>query len=289
MSERRKDDAFISDAWAAPTSRVLVMSGQQVAADVNGLVLVPTAEAPPGERMLLGRIDDVIHFLVVTPTDSPAESAKVPMTDLRRVVGALDAEGQSLAVHAVSLGGWHQRHPRCSVCGTLTDSIEAGAARRCPACEALHFPRTDPAVIMLVVDDDGRCLLGHNAARPATTFSTLAGFVEPGESPEQAVVREVFEEAGIEVTDVTYAGSQPWPFPSSLMLGFFAQAVTHDITVDGEEITEARWFTREDVAEGIRSGGLIVPGTISISGALLTAWYGEPLPQPNPGEPAGRS
>jgi NAD+ diphosphatase len=289
MSERRKDDDFLAAAWADPTTRVLVMRGQQISADDNGLVLVPVAQAPAGERMLLGRIDDVIYFLVVVPSEESAEPWSLPMDDLRRQADRLDAGGQSLAVHAVSLGGWHQRHPRCSVCGNATESIEAGASRRCPACGALHFPRTDPAVIMLVVDDEDRCLLGHNAARPPTSFSTLAGFVEPGEAPEQAVVREVFEEAGIEVADVTYAGSQPWPFPSSLMLGFFAQAVTHDIVVDGEEITEARWFTRAELADGIRSGSLTVPSTVSISGALITAWYGDDLPHPDPAEPAGRS
>lgn len=131
---------------------------------------------------------------------------------------------------------------------------------------------------MLVVDDDDRCLMGHNAARAEGRFSTLAGFVEPGEAPEAAVVREVFEETGIRVDDVTYAGSQPWPFPSSLMLGFFAHASSVDITVDGEEITEARWFTRDDLRTGIESGELIVPTTISIAGALLTTWYGAELP-----------
>jgi NAD+ diphosphatase len=289
MSERRKDDEFIEKAWSNPSTRVLVMSGEQLAADDDGLLMVPTVQAPPGERMLLGCIDEVVYFLVVAPETAAAQPSSLPMVELRRLVGVLDSAGRSLAVHAVSLGGWHQRHPRCSVCGHATESIEAGATRHCPACGAMHFPRTDPAVIMLVVDDQGRCLLGHNIARPPTTFSTLAGFVEPGESPEQAVVREVFEEAGIEVTDVTYAGSQPWPFPSSLMLGFFAQAVTHDIKVDGEEITEARWFTRAELGDGVRSGGLIVPTMISISGALITAWYGEPLPQPDLSAPSGRS
>jgi NAD+ diphosphatase len=279
MSEHRKDADFLASAWADPRTKVVVLTGERLAADDAGLVLVPPAQAPPGDRMLLGRIDDVVYFLVVTPPDVPAEPRSA-MAELRQLVSSLDAQSCSLAVHAVSLGGWHQRHPRCSVCGSPTDVIEAGASRRCGSCEALHFPRTDPAVIMLVVNDDDRCLLGHNAARPPTTFSTLAGFVEPGESPEQAVVREVYEEAGIEVEDVTYAGSQPWPFPSSLMLGFFARAVTHDIKVDGEEITEARWFSRAELAAGIRSGALSVPGTISISGALLTTWYGEPLPDP---------
>jgi NAD+ diphosphatase len=207
-------------------------------------------------------------------------SDPLPWADLRTLAGVLDQPSLSLAVHAIALGGWHRQHPHCSVCGHLTEIVESGASRRCSACGALHFPRTDPAVIMLVVDDDDRALLGHNSARATTWYSTLAGFVEPGESPEEAVAREVLEEAGIEVTDVTYAGSQPWPFPSSLMLGFFARATSVDIHVDGDEITEARWFSRETLTEEIRSGNLVVPTTISIAGSLLSHWYGGPLPQP---------
>jgi NAD+ diphosphatase len=137
-------------------------------------------------------------------------------------------------------------------------------------------------VIMLVVDEHDRCLLGHNGARAREWYSTLAGFVEPGEAPEQAVVREVKEETGVDVADVTYAGSQPWPFPSSLMLGFFATALNTDITVDGVEITRARWFTREELRDEITAGRLVVPTTISISGALITSWYGEQLPPNRP-------
>jgi NAD+ diphosphatase len=132
---------------------------------------------------------------------------------------------------------------------------------------------------MLVVDDSDRALLGHNGARAPGWFSTLAGFVEPGESLEEAVAREVREETGVVVDDVTYAGSQPWPFPSSLMLGFLARASTVEIRVDGEEITEARWFTRDELTAQVRSGDLVVPTTVSIAGALLTHWYGGPLPR----------
>jgi NAD+ diphosphatase len=131
---------------------------------------------------------------------------------------------------------------------------------------------------MLVTDATDRCLLGHNGSRPARWFSTLAGFVEPGETPEQAVVREVHEEVGVRVHKVRYAGSQPWPFPSSLMLGFFAEAQSTALTVDGEEITDARWFTREELQQAVTSGDVGLPTTVSIAGALVTAWYGTPLP-----------
>ena len=131
---------------------------------------------------------------------------------------------------------------------------------------------------MLVIDDQDRCLLGHNVARRTTWYSTLAGFVEPGETPEQAVIREVREEAGIDVTDVRYAGSQPWPFPSSLMLGYFARATTTEVVVDGDEIADARWFSRDDVRTQVEAGRLVLPTTISIAGALISSWYGGALP-----------
>lgn len=246
----------------------------------GGLDLVAPNDAPRGERFLLGAVDGGVVFLVLADSDHDDIARDSPLVELRRLVDGLSEVELSLAVHAVALGGWHRKHPHCAVCGALTDATEAGASRSCPKCGAAHFPRTDPAVIMLVVDDEGRCLLGHNSARAEGWFSTLAGFVEPGEAPEEAVVREVFEETGIMVDDVTYAGSQPWPFPSSLMLGFFARATSGDINVDGEEITEARWFTRDELRTGVESGQLVVPTTISIAGALLTSWYGAPLPSP---------
>jgi NAD+ diphosphatase len=183
-----------------------------------------------------------------------------------------------LAVHAVALAHWHDQHPRCARCGSATVVADAGAFRRCPSCQSTHFPRTDPAAIMLVTDAADRCLLGHNRARPPGWFSTLAGFVEPGESPEQAVVREVLEEVGVEVGAVDYAGSQPWPFPSSLMLGFFAAALTTDVTVDGDEIDDARWFTRPELTAAVTAGQVGLPTRVSIAGALLTSWYGRHLP-----------
>ena len=155
-------------------------------------------------------------------------------------------------VHAVALENWQRLHRFCSRCGERTVIAAAGHIRRCPACGAEHYPRTDPAVIMLVTDDQDRALLGRQVHWPEGRFSTLAGFVEPGESIEQSVVREVAEEAGVTVGEVEYVASQPWPFPSSLMLGFMARATSSEIHVDGEEIHEARWFSREDLRGGLR-------------------------------------
>ena len=155
-------------------------------------------------------------------------------------------------VHAVALENWQRLHRFCSRCGERTVIAAAGHIRRCPACGAEHYPRTDPAVIMLVTDDQDRVLLGRQVHWPEGRFSTLAGFVEPGESIEQSVRREVFEEAGVTVGEVEYVASQPWPFPSSLMLGFMARATSSEITVDGEEIQEARWFSREELRRRLR-------------------------------------
>lgn len=277
LSERRSDSQFLTSAWAESTTRVLVMHGNDFAVQpgLTGLRFVSTLDAPAGQRMLLGSAEGVVYFLLLADADTPLEGE---FAGLRQLAGSIDGAEASLAVHAVSLAGWHARHPRCSVCGAQTHVAEAGESRKCPECGELHFPRTDPAVIMLVTDDEDRCLLGHNKARVATWYSTLAGFVEPGESSEQAVVREVKEEVGVDVYDVAYAGSQPWPFPSSLMLGFFAKARGTEIEVDGEEITEARWFTREEMKKEIEAGQLVLPTTISIAGALITSWYGAELP-----------
>ena len=278
LTDRRKDDTFLRHAGDDPATRILVMKGDELAADDGGLSLLAPADAPPGERLLLGAVDDVTYFVTLIDVDDPS-TEHLPLAGLRRLASSLDERELSLAVHAMALGGWHRRHPMCSVCGMRTEIAEGGASRTCPGCSTQHFPRTDPAVIMLVVDDQGRCLLGHNGARASGWFSTLAGFVEPGESLEEAVAREVLEETGVVVTDVTYAGSQPWPFPSSLMLGFLARASTTDIQVDGDEITEARWFTRDQLAAEVEAGTLVVPTTVSIAGALLSHWYGGPLPQ----------
>lgn len=281
LSERRGDEEFLTAAWTDPATRVVVIHGDRLPtrADGGGLAYVAPGQAPRGERYLLGHDGTGVVFLVRAEDAEPGAS-DVPSAELRRLVDVLGDVELSVAVHAVALARWHHRHPHCSVCGRLTEVWEAGASRRCPSCGSMHFPRTDPAVIMAVVDDQDRCLLGHNAMRAPEWFSTLAGFVEPGEAPEAAVVREVYEETGISVTDVEYAGSQPWPFPASLMLGFFARAASTDITVDGTEITEARWFTREEVRTEVEAGRLVIPSTISISGALLTVWYGAPLPTP---------
>ena len=190
-------------------------------------------------------------------------------TRLRTVGGLMPASDAALLAHARGLIYWHQRHRFCGKCGSPTETRAAGYMRVCTHCAAEHFPRTDPAVIMLVGDQD-RCLMGRRAVWPPGMYSALAGFVEPGESLEESVAREVREEVGIHIRDVCYHSSHPWPFPGSLMLGFYATAVNTEITVDRNELEDARWFHRDDLirpAEGFR-----LPRRDSISRQLVDDW-----------------
>jgi NAD+ diphosphatase len=273
---RRTDAAWLEEHWDDPATRVLVLAGGRfpVGEDGRSVRWVAPAEAPEGERLLLGERDGVVHFAVL------AKGLRAPddWETLRTLGPALSAEDAGLVVQAQALAEWHRAHRFCARCGGGLAVSGGGYVLQCESCERHHFPRTDPAVIMLVVDADDRALLGRQSSWPAGRFSTLAGFVDPGESLEDAVAREVMEEAGVEVTDVTYFGNQPWPFPSSLMVGFFARAVSTEINVDGDEIEAARWFSREEVLAEAEAGALLLPGGISISRSLVEAWYGGPLP-----------
>lgn len=289
---RRSDDGWLAAAWADPRTRVIrVADGRALVDGLDGpddadsrpaLVAVAPAEAPVGERYLLG-VDDAGRTWFAVRTDGPLRaplgSAAVPL-GLREVGALLDDRDAGLLVLAVALANWHATHVHCPRCGTPTELAQAGFARRCPADGSEHYPRTDPAIIVLVTDAAGeRALLGHATRWPPRRFSTLAGFVEAGESAERAVVREVAEEAGLEVGRVRYLGSQPWPFPSSLMLGFTARAVDPQAVPrpDGEEIAEARWFDRAGLADAVRAGDVLLPPPVSIARRLVEHWYGGPL------------
>lgn len=224
------------------------------------------------------------HVLIALPPGGrSAEDASPPadgtsrLAVLREVGAGLDDTDAGLFTCALALANWHATHPRCSRCGAPTRVAAAGWTRRCPACATDHFPRTDPAVIMSVVDEQDRLLLGHQAVWPDKRFSTLAGFVEPGESLEAAVRREVGEEVGLEVGEVAYQGSQPWPFPSSLMLAFRARALTTQIRVDGDELEQARWWSREELALDVATGELLLPPPLSVSRSLIEQWFGGPI------------
>ncbi|MFC0644672.1 NAD(+) diphosphatase [Cellulomonas phragmiteti] len=251
----------------------------------------PGADADSDSWLLLGAEDDGARVLALRlPDEHPLTAGGEPadvvvhLPDgpvgrdgwgaLRTVGAVLDAHDAGLATAAVALDAWHDRHPRCPRCGAPTRVAQAGWSRVCDADGSEHYPRTDPAVIMAVVDEDDRLLLGHAAAWSPGRWSTLAGFVEAGESAEQAVRREVLEETGVVVGDVEYVGSQPWPFPASLMLGFRARATSTRVQVDGVEMADARWFTRDDLTAAVAAGEVLLPGGASIARALVEQWWG---------------
>ncbi|MGW0607641.1 NAD(+) diphosphatase [Streptomyces sp. NPDC002644] len=285
-AHHRLDEAWLAAAWSHPTTRCFVVSGGQVLIDETPdgrteLLTTPSFEAPPTEahRYFLGTDEDGVRYFALQRDSLPGrldQSARP--AGLREAGLLLSDRDAGLMVHAVALENWQRLHRFCSRCGGKTVIAAAGHVRRCPKCGAEHYPRTDPAVIMAVTDDDDRILLGRQVHWPEGRFSTLAGFVEPGESIEAAVRREVFEEAGVVIGDVSYVASQPWPFPSSLMLGFMAHATTTETEVDGEEISEARWFSRDELSAAFASGEVLPPYGISIAARLIEDWYGRPLP-----------
>jgi NAD+ diphosphatase len=190
---------------------------------------------------------------------------------IRQIAEAGDADPDAAIIaQARALLYWHGRHQFCGLCGGACLPQSAGHVMACTKCGTHHFPRTDPAVIMLVTRGD-RCLLGANKRANRPFYSTLAGFVEPGESLEEAVAREVMEEAGVRVGDVRYHSSQPWPFPASIMLGFYAEGLSEAITIDESELRDARWFTRDEIRDH-RAQGFNLPGRISIARALIEDW-----------------
>ncbi len=198
--------------------------------------------------IFLGLGDGRAHFAIDATGSSVAPDIDTELVDVRALAPAIATGEAAILAEARCLLDWHARHRFCAQCGSPTRVVSAGWVRRCPDCRASHFPRTDPVVIMLAIHGD-RGLLGRNRRRAGARFSCLAGFVEPGETLEAAVRREVREESGIRCGRVRYLAGQPWPFPSSLMIGFLAEALTEEITVDPEELAEARWFSRDEIRE----------------------------------------
>ncbi len=270
-AHHRLDEAWLAAAWSHPTTRCFVVRWpgphRRDVRRPDRARHDPSFEAPLTEahRYFLGTDEDGVSYFALQKDALPGrmdQSARP--AGLREAGLLLSPRDAGLMVHAVALENWQRMHRFCSRCGERTVIAAAGHIRRCPACGAEHYPRTDPAVIMAVIDDEDRILLGRQVHWPEGRFSTLAGFVEPGESIEQAVRREVFEEAAVSIGQVEYVASQPWPFPSSLMLGFLARATSTDIEVDGDEIHEARWFSREELRDAFESGE-VLPRTASPS------------------------
>ncbi|TLM85603.1 NAD(+) diphosphatase [Pseudarthrobacter sp. NamE2] len=293
-SAARMRQGMVEELLAAPGTQAVVLSGRQglvqngalflagakefrealaAASVVPDLVIylgsaLPAADLPAGTELLL--------FILSEPVQPGTAGipANAAWAGFRDVAAGLGSTGTALFIEASAIANWHSGHTHCPRCGTPTLVESGGWMRRCPVDSSEHYPRTDPAIIVTVVGADGRLLLGGGGPADARNYSTLAGFVEPGESLEQAVVREVFEEVGVRVTACQYLGSQSWPFPASLMLGF--TAVTEDAvaTPDGVEVTRARWFSREELQEAVLRGDVTISTRLSIARALIEHWYG---------------
>ncbi len=264
----RESPERLATAWSSALVLVVDEQGRALV-DGTDLVLLRADEAPEGERYYLGSHAGQAFFAVPAPLPRRMGAQARGLREVGHLLGDRDA---GLLVHAVGLANWHATHPCCSRCGAFTEVTRGGSVRRCPADGSEHFPRTDPAMIVLVTDGGDRCVLGRQAIWPTGRYSTLAGFVEPGESAEQAVVREVAEETGLAVREVRYVASQPWPFPASLMLGFTAVVDGDALPVarDGE-LEDARWFTRAE----LQDGSSMLPTPVSIAYKLITDWLSD--------------
>ena len=287
LAHRRDDAGFQAEAAAAPAARTLAVLG-------DGVLLRrgPDGIMDPwfrfeevarlgrtGQRGFLG-VDARGPVFAMTvdpgPADILAANPDLALFNLRQVAvdGSVSAADLGALAEGKALIAWHATHGYCGRCGTPTRSSASGWRRECPSCGLHHFPRTDPVVIMLATDGD-RCLLGRQPRFPARMYSCLAGFLEPGETIEAAVRREIAEEAGIACGAVTYLGSQPWPFPASLMIGCLVEATSTAITIDAEELEDARWFARGEVEAmlaGHHPAGLACPVPMAIAHHIVRAW-----------------
>ena len=291
----RKDEARLRAALADPATlfvpvwqaRNAIMTssdGRASAYFVSGAHAF--AGLDPGAFILLGEFHEHFVFAVALAGEmQPTLADGAELQDLRLIAGELPAEEAGLLAYARAMVHWRENNRFCGRCGSPTIALQGGHVVQCsnPACGRQQFPRLDPAVIVLVTDGE-RALLGRQPAWPPGRYSTVAGFVEPGESLEDAVVREVREETGVIVDEVVYHSSQPWPFPSSLMLGFTAHARRTDIDLSDEELEDARWFTREQIA----GGEIALPTTHSISFRLIEDWYDSAAATPLRAEPGVR-
>jgi NAD+ diphosphatase len=276
----RSNKDWLAELWSLESTRVLYINKNQVPVTPElSLILVQSHTLPLADvqsALLLGIDADHAYIAVMLGEDSDVAPLWVTLRDVGAQLSPLDV---GLAITATALATWHQTHIYCAQCGLPTEICDAGWSRRCPTDCVTHFPRTEPAIIVAIEDSAQRILLGRRTNWPDTWFSTLAGFVEAGESCEAAVVREVREEVGVEldIKSLQYLGSQPWPYPASLMLGYSARAITTEFKPDEDEIAEIRWLSRAELASQCESGLLKLPNPAAISWHLIENWYGKPL------------
>lgn len=290
----RMKPGMIEDLLAAGTAKAMVISQRKALVTADGLWFgdatalwhaISGSDAGAAAAIYLGTtlttasLPEGTPVLLFTVAEPPAPGttavpAEAEWAGFRDVAARLDANDTALFIEASAISNWHATHTHCPQCGTPTDIEVGGWVRRCPKDHSEHYPRTDPAVIVTIVGPDGRLLLGGGGPADAKNYSTLAGFVEPGESLEQAVVREIGEEVGVRITACQYLGSQSWPFPASLMLGFTATTEDTVAKPDGVEVTRARWFSREELQDAVLTGEITISSRLSIARSLIEHWYG---------------
>jgi NAD+ diphosphatase len=289
VSHLRKDETWITEQLSSTTTRLipvwqqnnLIQGTDAVEAAILEITHVETLRSTLADPVLLGLIDGTAYFtLDVSHIEHPHEheilGAAGVFEDLRKVGPYIQHQQGNLLAYARGINYWHQRHRFCGVCGTPTRSEAAGHQRRCTdeSCNAVHFPRTDVACIMLIHDGD-RIIMGKAPRFQGKMQSVLAGFLEPGETLEDCVAREVLEEVGVQVTDVEYQHSQPWPFPSSLMVGFRARALDTELTIDEEELLSADWMSRDELKAITPESEIQLPRKDSIARRLIEEWLAE--------------
>ncbi|MEO1576743.1 MAG: NAD(+) diphosphatase [Pseudomonadota bacterium] len=278
LALRRDDDAWRRRVLAEDRALVVPVWRHKVAARPDGELefLAPSAVTSIAldGAILLGVWNGLPVFALDFGQDdtAPEELAGYQHFGLRNVGAVAASEAAALAAYAQAMVFWHRRHRFCGTCGARNRPGQSGHTLNCEGCGHRQFPRSDPAVIVLVSHDE-HALLGRQATWPAGMYSTIAGFVEPGESLENAVRREVAEETGVTVQDVHYHSSQPWPFPSSLMLGFHATALSRSTQLRDDELEDVRWFSRDDIVDGLRQRDLALSATISIAFRLIEHWF----------------
>lgn len=271
---------WLDSLWLLESTRVLYINKNQVPVTPElSLILVQSHTLPIVDEqnaLLLGIDENHAYIAVMLQDQIDVAPLWVTLRDVGAQLSPLDV---GLAITATALATWHNSHTFCAQCGLPTNVSDAGWSRKCPKDCITHFPRTEPAIIVAVQDAEERILLGRRSNWADSWFSTLAGFVEAGESCEAAVIREVREEVGVEIDikSLQYLGSQPWPFPASLMLGYSARATTTEFKPDEDEIAEIRWLSREELTMQCESGMLKLPNPTAISWHLIEHWYGQPL------------
>jgi NAD+ diphosphatase len=267
MAERRGDAAWFALACADTSNFIVGVDGGNIAVDGASLRNLAGQPVDPARAALLGRINGQVFIASMREDLEAARS-------LREVGAVLSDDESAVATAAVALHQWHRSHTHCPRCGAPTVNALAGWERHCTVDGTAHYPRTDPAVIVVITDAADRLLLARQQVWPELRFSLVAGYVEPGETAEHAVAREVLEEVGITVAQPEFLGSQPWPFPASLMLCYQVAAMNSDIQVDGVEIAEAMWLTRDELRINVANGSLLLPSQVSIARRGIEHWFG---------------